>query len=171
MARNMEGKDAAETHQQTVKSTAAKTFHPWPDPDSFKHDRRSNSKCRPDELSRFVQLQNQRTIFSAEFLSRCAQNHEQSHNRQHEPPATQMIRQADSSSADRESSAPAAHASHASQSSNRPVVPIVSQPISKPIELPPQYRPRKPRKQVNVACQPCRKRRSKVIPSISFASA
>ncbi|KAH0393157.1 hypothetical protein KCU89_g12707, partial [Aureobasidium melanogenum] len=50
---------------------------------------------------------------------------------------------------------------HASQPSTRPVVPIVSQPISKPIELPPQYRPRKPRKQVNVACQPCRKRRSK----------
>ncbi|KAG9521309.1 hypothetical protein KCV07_g3673, partial [Aureobasidium melanogenum] len=72
-----------------------------------------------------------------------------------------MIRQADDSSAGSEDSAPAAHASHASQPSTRPVVPIVSQPISKPIELPPQYRPRKPRKQVNVACQPCRKRRSK----------
>ncbi|KAG9949598.1 hypothetical protein KCU85_g4149, partial [Aureobasidium melanogenum] len=73
-----------------------------------------------------------------------------------------MIRQADGSSAGSENSATAAHASHANgQPSNRPVVPIVSQPISKPIELPPQYRPRKPRKQVNVACQPCRKRRSK----------
>ncbi|KAI4747091.1 hypothetical protein E4T50_02588 [Aureobasidium sp. EXF-12298] len=58
-------------------------------------------------------------------------------------------------------SAGAQHASQALQPSNRPVVPIVSQPISRPIELPPQYRPRKPRKQVNVACQPCRKRRSK----------
>ncbi|KAH0366970.1 hypothetical protein KCU65_g4993, partial [Aureobasidium melanogenum] len=72
-----------------------------------------------------------------------------------------MIRQADGPSPGSENSATAAPASHASQSSNRPVVPIVSQPISKPIELPPQYRPRKPRKQVNVACQPCRKRRSK----------
>ncbi|KAI4727849.1 hypothetical protein E4T49_04373 [Aureobasidium sp. EXF-10728] len=71
-----------------------------------------------------------------------------------------MIRQADCS-AGGASRAPAGLASHAAQSSNRPVVPIVSQPISKPIELPPQYRPRKPRKQVNVACQPCRKRRSK----------
>ncbi|KAH0389402.1 hypothetical protein KCU89_g16719, partial [Aureobasidium melanogenum] len=64
-----------------------------------------------------------------------------------------MIRQADDPSAGSENSASAAqasHASHASQPSTRPVVPIVSQPISKPIELPPQYRPRKPRKQVNV---------------------
>ncbi|KAH0389362.1 hypothetical protein KCU89_g16762, partial [Aureobasidium melanogenum] len=61
-----------------------------------------------------------------------------------------MIRQADDPSAGGENSAPAAHAAHASQPSTRPVVPIVSQPISKPIELPPQYRPRKPRKQVNV---------------------
>ncbi|KAG9658073.1 hypothetical protein KCU64_g4761, partial [Aureobasidium melanogenum] len=76
-----------------------------------------------------------------------------------------MIRQADDPSAGSDNSATAAHASHASQPTKRPVVPIVSQPISKPIELPPQYRPRKPRKQVNVACQPCRKRRSKVIPS------
>ncbi|KAH0286597.1 hypothetical protein M436DRAFT_50040 [Aureobasidium namibiae CBS 147.97] len=58
-------------------------------------------------------------------------------------------------------SAAAYHASHAIQPLNRPVVPIVSQPLSKPVKLPPQYRPRKPRKQVNVACQPCRKRRSK----------
>jgi hypothetical protein len=82
-----------------------------------------------------------------------------------------MIRQGDYAAGNGESggagafagaSAGAHHASHAIQPSNRPVVPIVSQPISKPIELPPQYRPRKPRKQVNVACQPCRKRRSKV---------
>jgi hypothetical protein len=86
----------------------------------------------------------------------------------------QVIRQADYSADNGESggagaSAGAHHTSHhAIQHSNRPVVPIVSQPTSRPIELPPQYRPRKPRKQVNVACQPCRKRRSKVTPIISF---
>ncbi|KAI5270558.1 hypothetical protein E4T47_06058 [Aureobasidium subglaciale] len=72
------------------------------------------------------------------------------------------MRQADYSAGGSGSSAPAGgHASQNIQASNRPVVPIVSQPLSRPIELPPQYRPRKPRKQVNVACQPCRKRRSK----------
>jgi hypothetical protein len=94
----------------------------------------------------------------------------QSHNRQEVTSNTmQTIRQADyyagsgvSGSAGASAGAAAQHASHAIQPSNRPVVPIVSQPISKPIELPPQYRPRKPRKQVNIACQPCRKRRSKV---------
>ncbi|TIA59374.1 hypothetical protein D6C77_04913 [Aureobasidium pullulans] len=75
-----------------------------------------------------------------------------------------MIRHADHSIAGSGGSASAGHASQLQaniQPSNRPVVPIISQPISKPIDLPPQYRPRKPRKQVNVACQPCRKRRSK----------
>jgi hypothetical protein len=94
----------------------------------------------------------------------------QSHNRQEVTSNTmQTIRQADycadsgeSGGAGASAGAAAQHASHAIQPSNRPVVPIVSQPISKPIELPPQYRPRKPRKQVNIACQPCRKRRSKV---------
>lgn len=115
--------------------------------------------------------QNQRTIFSPEFLSnRVAQNDlltiAQSNR---SPKQGEMIRHADHSTAGSGGSASAGHASQLQaniQPSNRPVVPIISQPISKPIDLPPQYRPRKPRKQVNVACQPCRKRRSKV--NISF---
>lgn len=104
---------------------------------------------------------------------------QQSHNRQQLTPITQrqMIRQADysaghggSGGAGASAAAVAHHASHAIQPSNRPVVPIVSQPLSRPVELPPQYRPRKPRKQVNVACQPCRKRRSKVNSSRTASS-
>lgn len=143
---------------------------------AVQHDRRFTKHRALAGLLDLLSSKSANHLFTGVFLHECPELR-QSHNRQQVTPITQrqMIRQADYSaghggSGGAGASAAAHHASHAIQPSNRPVVPIVSQPLSKPVELPPQYRPRKPRKQVNVACQPCRKRRSKVNPSPTASS-
>jgi hypothetical protein len=141
------------------------------------HDRRFTQRRRaPAGLLDLLSSNSANHLFSGVFIHVCPELR-RPHNRQEVTPITmQMIRQADYSADNGESggagaSAGAHHTSHhANQHPNRPVVPIVSQPTSRPVELPPQYRPRKPRKQVNVACQPCRKRRSKVTSSSALPS-